>query len=433
MADDAHEPAGVPSYDPDMTAGDSSPAILPVDAADGEPSRRRLVWGIAKRGLVMAVGIGVAGALLVWAFDDLDIDEVVAAARSLDDAEILALIFGLIVMVWSESLLTASVVPKLPARRGALAWLGPNSVASVVPGPSDMPVRYKMFVSWGYDSTTSGTAVAASGVLNIGMKLVFPVVAAIGLAVADVPMGDLLSILVTGLTIVGVFLAVIAFIVVSHDRTHASGRFLERIWNATLRMFRRNTERVEIAGWLVAKRGESIDLLRGRWPRAIASVMCVTATRVALLVMCLRFVGLPESAISWEEIFCVWAIQRGLTIVPIMPGGAGVTEFALTALIASFAGNEYINQITAGVLIFRVATWLLLIPAGGVALGLWRLGLRRQAAEATDGAGPAAGDPAVASEGDPPAGDPAVAPGGDPADPADPGVGDADGVPPNPA
>lgn len=376
MADDSHDPADAPA---------DALVVASADAGDdGASSRRRLVLSIVKRGLVMAVGIGVAIALLVWAFDDLDIDEVVTAARSLDDAQIVALIFGVIVMVWSESLLTASVVPELPARRGALAWLGPNSVASIVPGPSDMPVRYKMFVSWGYDSTASGTAVAASGVLNIGMKLVFPVVAAIGLAVADVPMGELVSILVTGLTIVGVFLTVVAFVVVSHRRTHAAGRFLERIWNSTLRLVRRDAERVEIADWLVGKRGESIDLLRGRWPRAIASVMCVTATRVALLVMCLRFVGLPEAAISWEEIFCVWAIQRGLTIVPIMPGGAGVTEFALTALIASFAGNEYINQITAGVLVFRIATWLILIPAGGVALGLWRMGLRRSDRPADD-------------------------------------------------
>jgi uncharacterized membrane protein YbhN (UPF0104 family) len=99
--------------------------------------------------------------------------------------------------------------------------------------------------------------------------------------------------------------------------------------------------------------------------------------------MSLRFVGLPETAISWEEVFCVWAIQRGLTIIPIMPGGAGVTEFALAGLITAFAGSGYINQITAGVLIFRILTWLVLIPAGGVALGLWRLGLRDPADDDT--------------------------------------------------
>ena len=33
--------------------------------------------------------------------------------------------------------------------------------------------------------------------------------------------------------------------------------------------------------------------------------------RVALLVMSIRFVGVPESVLSWVAIFCVWAIVRG--------------------------------------------------------------------------------------------------------------------------
>ncbi|MEZ5295083.1 MAG: lysylphosphatidylglycerol synthase domain-containing protein [Ilumatobacteraceae bacterium] len=145
----------------------------------------------------------------------------------------------------------------------------------------------------------------------------------------------------------------------------------------TVRLVGRSRSGSPIANWLVAQREQSIELLRGRWTRAIASGVFVSAARVALLVMCLRFMDVPESAISWQAIFAVWAIQRGLTIVPIMPGGAGVTELALTGLLAAIAGQEFINQITAGVLVFRLLTWLLMIPAGGVALGLWRVGLRK--------------------------------------------------------
>ena len=351
-------------------------ADIEVDAR----SRWAMVRSVGGRALLMAVGLGIAGALLVWAFDDLDWNEVVDSVRSLDDAEIIALLSGTVIMVWAESLLTASVVEGLPARRGALAWMGPVAVASIVPGPSDMPVRYKMFVSWGYDSNTAGTAVAASGIINIGMKLLFPVVAAIGLAAAEIPLGTIMSILISGLIIVGVFVGLMIFIIVSERRTHWFGRVLDRFWRVTVRLVGRSREGSPIANWLVGQRAQSIELLRGRWGRAIASGVFVSAARVALLVMCLRFMDVPESAISWQAIFAVWAIQRGLTIVPIMPGGAGVTELALTGLLAAIAGNEFINQITAGVLVFRLLTWLLMIPAGGVALGLWRLGLRKSAA-----------------------------------------------------
>jgi hypothetical protein len=50
---------------------------------------------------------------------------------------------------------------------------------------------------------------------------------------------------------------------------------------------------------------------------------------------------------------------------------------AYVGMLTPIAGTQYVNQITAGVLIYRILTWLLMIPAGGVAIGLWRIGLRR--------------------------------------------------------
>jgi putative heme transporter len=377
---------GMPDHPDDDPVTDAVDTVAPDDAP--QPSRRRLVARVVQRGLVMAVGIAIATALLAWAFDDLDLAEVMDTVRSLDDAEIIALLSGTIIMVWAESLLTASVVEGLPARRGALAWLGPNAVASLVPGPSDMPVRFRMFTSWGYDASAAGTGVAASGILNIGFKIILPVIAAVGLAVADVPLGRITSALITGFVVVGLFLAVTVGIVVSESRTRAAGRFLDAIWRRIMRLFGRRRTRVEVAEWLVIQRNQSIEVLRGRWPRAIASMMFVTVARVALLVMCVRFVGVPESAVGWEAIFCVWAIERGLTIVPIMPGNAGLSEFALVGLLTTIAGSQYVNAITAGVLIFRMLTWLLLIPIGGMALGFWRYGLRHQ----VDDGGPPEGD-----------------------------------------
>lgn len=76
--------------------------------------------------------------LLRSAFGDLDWSSISNAVRSTDDAEVISLIGISAIMVWAEGLLTASVVPGMPARRGVLAWLGPNAVASVVPGPANL-------------------------------------------------------------------------------------------------------------------------------------------------------------------------------------------------------------------------------------------------------------------------------------------------------
>ena len=50
-------------------------------------------------------------------------------------------------------------------------------------------------------------------------------------------------------------------------------------------------------------------------------------------------------------------------------------------MLTPIAGTEWVNEITAGVMIFRILTWLLIIPVGFATLGYWRFKQRgRQAA-----------------------------------------------------
>ncbi len=356
-----------------MTEMVDEPHSLLSETEAGGRRWSRIVLRVA----IMALGIGFAGFVLANAFDDLDIDEVTAAVRGLSDAERIGLIGGTGFVIWAEALLTASVVPGMPARRGALAWLLPTATASVIPGPSDMPVRYRMFTSWGYDGSVAGTAVAASALLNMALKLILPAIAGIGILVADIPHEGVMSTIATAAVILAVFVAVGAFALGSERRTATLGRWLDRLWRATMRVLRREPPNPRLADRLVAQRAESLDMLGDRWMYSVGALGLVTLTRVALFVMCLRFVGVPESALSWTAIFCVWAIVRGLTVIPIMPGNAGVSELAFVGLLTPIAGTQYVNQVTAGVILFRLLTWLVLIPLGGVAFALWQTGLRR--------------------------------------------------------
>ena len=332
---------------------------------------------LVTRVLVLVIGLGVAGALLWFTFDDLDLNAVLDAVRSLTDAEMLSLVSTTVIMVWSEALLLATFVPGLPARRGALAWLGPTAVGSVVPGPSDLPMIHRMFTSWGRSGKDAATSVAAASLLNILLKLILPAIAGVTLAVADITIDGLFATIVTTTVILAVLLVVAAVVLGSESRTAKAGHLIDRLWRPTLRLLRRQPSGTPLAERLVVQRAESFDLLGGIWKKSLAASLFVTATRVALFVMCIRFVGVPESAASWVAVFCVWAIVRGLTVVPLMPGGVGVSEVAYVAMLTPIAGTQYVNQITAGVLVYRILTWLLMIPAGGVAIGLWRIGLRR--------------------------------------------------------
>ncbi len=359
------------------------PAVADGDSPDPDEDARneRSVRKLVVRAAVLAIALGVAGFLLFKAFDDLDIHAVLDAMRSLDDAERLSLIFGTAIVIWSEALLLASFVPKMPARRGGMAWLGSTAVASVIPGPSDVPVVYRMFKSWGQTSADAATAIAGASLFNIGLKLILPAVAGVAIVVADIPLGGVMSTIITATVILALLLLGATLVLGSERRTAAAGRAIDRVWRPILRLLRRRPPDRPLADRLVVQRAESLELMNGIWQRSLATILLVTATRVALFVMCIRFVGVPGSAASWVSIFCVWAIVRGLTVIPIMPGGVGVSEFAYVAMLTAIAGSRYVNEITAGVLIYRILTWLLIIPAGGVALGLWQMGLRRGAEE----------------------------------------------------
>ncbi len=74
----------------------------------------------------------------------------------------------------------------------------------------------------------------------------------------------------------------------------------------------------------------------------------------------------------------VYEYIESVTIIPITPGSAGVSEIALVGMLTPIAGTEYVNEIAAGVLLYRLLTWILLIPAGLTVLGAWRLQQRRQ-------------------------------------------------------
>ena len=65
-------------------------------------------------------------------------------------------------------------------------------------------------------------------------------------------------------------------------------------------------------------------------------------------------------------------------MLPITAGDAGVSEVAYIGLLTAAAGSQYVNQITAGVLIFRVLTWVIIIPIGLATLGLWQRNMARR-------------------------------------------------------
>ena len=108
------------------------------------------------------------------------------------------------------------------------------------------------------------------------------------------------------------------------------------------------------------------------------------ATKFALLLMTLRFIGVDDDVSGWTQVVVVFALVQGLAVFPITAGDAGVSEIASIGPLTAAAGKEWVNQITAAVLIFRILTWLLIVPVGLGVLGFWRHRLRRKPPSTAD-------------------------------------------------
>jgi hypothetical protein len=349
----------------DPTVDDAIPAAPP-----------RSIGKIILRIVFIVAALAISSWILYATFDDLDFGEIMDAVRSFSDAEIISLASMWVIWIAAQGLLTASLVPGLAVRHGVVAFLGPASITSVVPGPSDLPVRYRMLTSWGRTTAEATLAVAAGGIFSIGIKLVLPIIAAIGLVVSDAPLGDTMQTVVTICLVVGLGVVVLAFVLGSEKRTEQAGRLITPIWTRVLRLLRKPTPE-DLPAKMVAARTQAVQTLRDRWLVATWATMLTSATKFALLLMCLRFAGVTEGDLGWTEVFVVFALVQGLTVFPITAGDAGVSEIAYIGMLTAAAGSEFVNQITAAILVFRIITWLLIVTVGLATLGLWKYQLRK--------------------------------------------------------
>jgi uncharacterized membrane protein YbhN (UPF0104 family) len=362
--------------------GDHEDKSSATVAAEGPPadltpnSRRNTIRRVAFRVALVVAVLGFSTWVLFNVFDDLNWDEVRRSIAELSDAEALSLIFGWMVWVVTQGALTASLVDKLAVRRGVLASLGPTAISSLIPGPSDLPIRFRMYQSWGVSSSEATTAVVGSGVFSIGANLILPSIAGVLIVLADVPLSGFFSVIVTASVALAIIVAAAGFTLGSQQRTLTVGRWLDRPTRAVTSKLRKTLPDDNLGVFFVKKRAEAVDQLSGKWLKCSLATIATTAAKCSLLVLTLRFVGIPEDNLGWLAVAAAYGLVAGMTAIPITPGSAGVAELGFVGLLTAAADGDWVNQITAGVLLYRLMTWLLLIPVGMGALGIWRYGVR---------------------------------------------------------
>jgi uncharacterized protein (TIRG00374 family) len=275
-----------------------------------------------------------------------------------------------------------AALPGLSFRNALVMTQASTAAANVLPGGDavGMAVSYSMLRRWGFRVEQVAIATGAFSAWNV--------IANVGFAVAGVGLlalgGESDPLLTTAALIGAVVSAVlgVAIGLVLHDERHALriGAFAERLVSRVRGLLRRGP----VTGWaerLVGFRDEAIGLIRRRWLPLTLATLAGHLTVWLVLLVAMRAVGVHASAVSLAEVFASWALIRIITTIPVTPGGLGVVELGLTGALVSFGGNRV--DVVAGVLLYRVLTYVPPIAFGGICLLIWRrIGTRGSARDA---------------------------------------------------
>ncbi|AXT84653.1 hypothetical protein C6I20_05225 [Aeromicrobium sp. A1-2] len=276
-------------------------------------------------------------------------------------------------VLWAAGLLVHTIVlraalPGLTTRRALLLNISGSAVSNVAPfgGAAGVGLGYVMARSWKVSPASFASFTAISNLWNVVGKLLVGTVlisAALILGVNLPPAFH--GVLAYGTAVV---LAVtIALIVALSSRTVADrlGRSLDIGINAVLRRLG-SPRRVEARTWVHETRAANSATVSTSWARLTLGVLAYLFLQALLMAGCLIAVG---AHVPWTFIAVAFAVERLITVIPFTPGGSGLAELGSVAVLVAL-GVDPVGA-ASGILLYRLFTFLLEIPLGGISALVW--------------------------------------------------------------
>ena len=290
-------------------------------------------------------------------------------------------------------LVICSILPSIRLREAAAVNLASTAVANTLPagGALAMGVSWTMLSSWGVGGADYVLYTLVSGIWNVFARLGMPVIALLIVMTASRPQAGLLAGAVAGLVLLGFVAIGFGLLLRSESFALRADAALQRALVIAYKLARRQPPPGRS---LQGFRQRASVLLAARGWRISAATAVSSLTLWLVLLASLRGVGLSQSDVPWQTSLAAFAFVRLLTVLPITPGGAGITELGLVGILATGADHKVAGQVTAAVLLYRAVTYLAPIPSGALAWVGWRYApaLRRGGGRSWTTAGRGHGD-----------------------------------------
>jgi uncharacterized membrane protein YbhN (UPF0104 family) len=268
---------------------------------------------------------------------------------------------------------TVVALPGLRVRESAVTNTASAALSNTIPegGAVATGLNYAMLRSWGFGLDDITGEVLVTGTWSQLLKFTL---LALGLALVSLqgwgPSGT--PWLALGLTVlVAIALVLLAAILRSERFAERLGRLLDALIGWARRFVRRLTA-PGFAASVPTFRATLVSLLRYCWLKLTVSELVLQLTMVLILGICCRMQGLDDSTVSWAVILTAWGLVTFASLLVPTPGGLGVAEVVLVAVIGFGLPQSDQPAVLAAVLLYRIATFLVPIPVGLGTYLYWR-------------------------------------------------------------
>jgi putative heme transporter len=232
-------------------------------------------------------------------------------------------------------------------------------------------LSYVMFRSWGFTTAEVTLCTLLTGIWNSLAKLALPIAAVAILAVTG---GTNVALLLPALVGVSALVgAVVMFGLLMWKKAFAHR--IGAVGGSAASWLRGLFRKPPVTGWddaAVRFRRQSNDLMAHRWPALTVTTVVSHVGLYLVLLLTVRLVGISAAQVSWAEVLGIFSLGRLLTAAPITPGGVGVVELTYIAGLVLAGGGGIRAQAVAASLLFRLLTYGLQIPLGGVTYLIWQ-------------------------------------------------------------
>jgi len=252
------------------------------------------------------------------------------------------------------------------------ADLAARAVVSTIPGPTDLPTKFVLYRQWSIPADTATAGIVFAGFFEQLSGLVLPLIATIGVIVTGhATRPAVISLAAIGLVVLVVATLLIVGIVRSEPLARRLGEALQRLADRLWRLVHR-TPPTGIAQGVIDVRERSKDTLTAHGLTAFAAAVLAKLAWFVVLEVSLWAVGITPEVLPPSVVLTAMAAVTLIAFIPLTPGAVGVSEVAYIGLLSAVAGEGLTGPITAAVMIFRVAQWLVPIPVGWILLVLIR-------------------------------------------------------------